>query len=402
MKKFSFILVLLTAFQFLYSDFLFTQWTAMSEPITTSINAFTQRDKYLVIGTSYYGVYTYDLEIGEWYHTSLLNKTIRSLSTSGIYIYAGTDDGVYSSGTAGVMWTHVLTGEDICCLTDKGSYVFAGANSYPTSTGIWYTSNNGYNWSGNIFGGTQCLASNSTYLFAGCTSEYSINRTANLGTNWDYNALGSYVTEVATNGNTVFINLSGIGIQRSMNNMATFSTVLADVDAYCITTVGNYIFLGTGYGVYYSPNNGTNWYTKNQGFPATPPEVMALSMPAGTGYNYIYAGTSTGAIYRRYSSEIVSTENTSSEIPEKFKLEQNYPNPFNPKTKIEYSMPFAGNIKLVVYDMLGKEVSRLVDEFKQPGKYSNDWDASNLPSGTYLYQLTSGKNIETRKMVLVR
>ena len=85
-----------------------------------------------------------------------------------------------------------------------------------------------------------------------------------------------------------------------------------------------------------------------------------------------------------------------------FKLNQNYPNPFNPSTNIEYSLPVSGNVSLVVYDNLGKEVARLVNENKVAGNYNVEFDASNLPSGIYFYKLTSGKFSETKKMILLK
>ncbi len=96
-------------------------------------------------------------------------------------------------------------------------------------------------------------------------------------------------------------------------------------------------------------------------------------------------------------------------FPMSFALEQNYPNPFNPSTTIAYAIP--GNreggggsmeTKLVVYDLLGREVAVLVNERKAPGRYEVDYDASALASGVYVYRLTVGKFMETRKMILVR
>ena len=89
-------------------------------------------------------------------------------------------------------------------------------------------------------------------------------------------------------------------------------------------------------------------------------------------------------------------------IPKEFGLEQNYPNPFNPSTMLKFSLPKAGNIKLTVYDMLGKEVEVVLDEFKQAGTYSVMFDGSYLPSGVYFYTLTSQDQKDTERMVLVK
>ncbi|HEX9252965.1 MAG TPA: PQQ-dependent sugar dehydrogenase [Ignavibacteriaceae bacterium] len=89
-------------------------------------------------------------------------------------------------------------------------------------------------------------------------------------------------------------------------------------------------------------------------------------------------------------------------IPGGFLLEQNYPNPFNPKTVINFQTPKEGLVILKVYDLLGNEISTLVNEQKPAGSYSVDFDASKLTSGMYLYKLISGSFSYTKKMILLR
>ena len=93
--------------------------------------------------------------------------------------------------------------------------------------------------------------------------------------------------------------------------------------------------------------------------------------------------------------------------PKEFKLEQNYPNPFNPTTKIRYTVPLdvkreMANVVLKVYDILGSEVTTLVNEQKEPGYYEIDFNANNIASGVYIYRLTSGKFVSTKKMMVLR
>ena len=90
-----------------------------------------------------------------------------------------------------------------------------------------------------------------------------------------------------------------------------------------------------------------------------------------------------------------------------YKLEQNYPNPFNPTTKIKYSIPAVGAslmkpVQLKVYDVLGKEVAILVNEYKPAGNYEAEFDASSLPSGVYFYQLKADKFVQTKKLILIK
>ncbi|MCB0722183.1 MAG: aryl-sulfate sulfotransferase [Ignavibacteriae bacterium] len=97
-----------------------------------------------------------------------------------------------------------------------------------------------------------------------------------------------------------------------------------------------------------------------------------------------------------------STGNNNGLIPESYSLSQNYPNPFNPVTSISYSIPAAGNVTIKVYDVMGREVSSLVNEYKQAGSYNVTFGASNLASGVYIYKIESGNFIESKKMVLMK
>jgi hypothetical protein len=89
-------------------------------------------------------------------------------------------------------------------------------------------------------------------------------------------------------------------------------------------------------------------------------------------------------------------------IPTKFSLAQNYPNPFNPATTISYSLPLKSQIELVIYNTLGESVMQLVNEEKEAGRYSVEFNAITLPSGIYFYRLQAGEFMETKKMVLMK
>jgi len=92
----------------------------------------------------------------------------------------------------------------------------------------------------------------------------------------------------------------------------------------------------------------------------------------------------------------------SSEIPRDFSLSQNYPNPFNPTTRIRFGLPDESFTKLVLYDLLGREVTILVNEELKPGSYEIQWNASNYPSGIYFYKLITNSFSEAKKMVLIK
>ncbi|MBI5475480.1 MAG: T9SS type A sorting domain-containing protein [Ignavibacteriales bacterium] len=89
-------------------------------------------------------------------------------------------------------------------------------------------------------------------------------------------------------------------------------------------------------------------------------------------------------------------------IPMEFSLQQNYPNPFNPVTDIRYQISEISHVKLVIYDVLGREVATLVDEMQDAGFKSVSWDASKIPSGVYFYKLIAGNYVATKKMILIR
>ena len=108
----------------------------------------------------------------------------------------------------------------------------------------------------------------------------------------------------------------------------------------------------------------------------------------------------------RAVKKIVGTtgiEDSEKLIPKDFVLYQNYPNPFNPVTVISYQLPVSGNVTLKVYDILGKEVATLVDEYKAAGRYETEFSATGeSASAVYFYQLKAGDFIQTKKMVLLK
>jgi hypothetical protein len=135
---------------------------------------------------------------------------------------------------------------------------------------------------------------------------------------------------------------------------------------------------------------------------------------ATNGLNLVY--TDLGGFVDWYLSEgtyfiraVVSYQNEVTGIteevllaPARFSLSQNYPNPFNPSTRIEYDVPSAGHVSLTVYDILGKQVAKLVDEEQAPGHNVVEFNAKGYPSGVYFYTLRTGASSDTKKLLLVR
>ncbi|MEX2633346.1 MAG: invasin domain 3-containing protein, partial [Balneolales bacterium] len=103
----------------------------------------------------------------------------------------------------------------------------------------------------------------------------------------------------------------------------------------------------------------------------------------------------------RFTFKITPDKPNESDIPAKFSLEQNYPNPFNPSTTILFALPEASFVKLVIYDILGRQVSVLASRDYEAGYHEVIWDASRFASGLYIYRIQAGKNIKTKKMTVI-
>ena len=89
-------------------------------------------------------------------------------------------------------------------------------------------------------------------------------------------------------------------------------------------------------------------------------------------------------------------------IPDKYSLEQNYPNPFNPSTTIKFALPEAAEVTLTIYNTLGQKVAELVNSKLEAGNYSYDWNARNVSTGMYIYELRTDKFVSIKKMMLLK
>lgn len=119
------------------------------------------------------------------------------------------------------------------------------------------------------------------------------------------------------------------------------------------------------------------------------------------GNKWIAYGDGGFSIYNEFGI-VSAVKGETVSVPKEYSLTQNYPNPFNPATNISYSIPEAQNVKLTVYDMLGKEVSTLVDEYKSAGTYRVNFNASHLPSGVYIYTIQAGEFRDSKKLVILK
>jgi hypothetical protein len=148
--------------------------------------------------------------------------------------------------------------------------------------------------------------------------------------------------------------------------------------------------------VFLFSDEGDSLGSRNEGF--TNLNVQALTLDNN---GYVYAGTANG-VWRRPLSEVTSIEERPTTPPSNYILSQNYPNPFNPSTKISWQSPVGSQQAIKVFDVLGNEIATLVNEYKPVGRYEVEFNAANLPSGVYFYQLKTGEFISIKKMILIK
>jgi hypothetical protein len=192
------------------------------------------------------------------------------------------------------------------------------------------------------------------------------------------------------------------GVFRSTNGGRQWESISAGLshDEDWVTSLavrGEHVFAGTTAGVYILNKDDTSWTTVGTGLPSPPERVDYL---AATDSN-LYAGL-VGGIWKRPISEMVTTVSPPpTGVPTNFVLFQNFPNPFNPNTTIKYALPRVSQVSLTVYDILGRQVSVLVNERKEAGVYEVKYDGSNLASGVYFYRLQAGDFVATKRLLLL-
>ena len=239
---------------------------------------------------------------------------------------------------------------------------------------IMYSSNGGNTWiekspvSSFDLLGIYFIDSNTGWVsgkYLGVPHYASISKTTDGGNSWNTQSFGTdeYLTDI------YFVDeMTGWAVGGTIGGSGT-STILHTTDGGENWSMQSSPTSNTLYGLSFSDiNNG--WAV---GFDGT---VVAYSIP-------------------------VAAEPEQSS-PDDYLLSQNYPNPFNPSTTIEYSIPESGNVKLIVYNSLGEEVTSLLNEFREAGNYTVRFDAGRMSSGIYFYKLTSGNFSEVKKMILLQ
>jgi hypothetical protein len=399
--------------------------------------------------------------LAQWTHTGVNYSTIRAITVYNGSIYAGTDNGIYVSTDNGLVWNSLNNGPvtnttQVMAITFKGTDILIAT----WGPGVFRSTDNGLQWTnvtnnmlqgglysivvcsdGSILAGTVgngiyrsdnngsswtlvlnvssvwSMTIDNTIIYAGTTSG-SIQRSTTNGLTWesfsDGLPAGAIIRAVTTISDKVFAGTTVYGayylldstwFQRSNglpdDGLGQYQAVLAFAGNDSI------VFAGTTGGVYMSIDNGVLWQGINDGLTETNIRALAITD------SLLFTGTSSGGIWYRPLSQLITSVETSSENnPNDFIVYQNYPNPFNPSTTISFSIPKEEFVSLKVFNSLGEEVAVLINETKPAGNYSVSFsakggsatgvDASELTSGIYFYQINAGNFVETKKMMLIK
>jgi len=159
----------------------------------------------------------------------------------------------------------------------------------------------------------------------------------------------------------------------------------------------SYYLAAMDIGVFMTSNWGVSWIELADGLPNT----VAMDFDYNLSGNKIRIGTHGRSVYE-ISGYLTNIVNYNNEIPRNFELGQNYPNPFNPNTRIKFSIINKGFVNLEVYNILGKKVNQLVNNNLDAGSYEINFDGSNLPSGIYIYKLTTNNFSQAKNMTLIK
>ncbi len=352
------------------------------------------------------------------------------------YIYLD----VRKSANGGASWTNCVTGLTDANDNSKSLFIAPFAmnpeNSSVLVAGsdkVWVTSNSAGTWtrssdtlSANGQVSAVCVANASAnYLgFAGTTDGrvfkcVSLNTAVGTDT-WteitppDNN--GGWVRRIVVDlndKNKVYATYGGYNTTGILNsghiwystNQGTdwndISTALPNVPVHSLAVdpiSSATLYVGTETGVYQSTNSGGTWTLFNAGMPwYVPSDELVIQKDTQTLFAFTHGRG-------MFAVSLVPTGvgNSPTSTPAEYVLSQNYPNPFNPTTHFRFTIAELRFVTLKVFDVAGREVSTLVNEMKNPGEYTVQWDGSGYASGIYFYTLQAGSFFETKKMLLVK
>ncbi|MCH7772174.1 MAG: T9SS type A sorting domain-containing protein [Bacteroidetes bacterium] len=239
------------------------------------------------------------------------------------------------------------------------------------------------------------MASNDDYVFVGTTNNIFYFKPGKVYI-YKYSEAVLDLAQIIETGDNYYDDRFGISLYAKGDSLlvsALFDSVKNDYPGAA------YLFV----------NKKGEWKRKHKIFPSDEQDAHRFSLRCALTDNLIvvgaplskYNGIFTGKVYLYTSNPVSVIEEEVFEI-KGFYLSQNYPNPFNPTTNISYSISQRSFVTLKIYDVLGNEVTTLINKEVLAGSYEVEFDASNLPSGIYFYQIRAGAFVDTKKLVLLK
>lgn len=352
----------------------------------------------------------------DWFNTNngISDNFIRSIAThpqNSSIVLAGTfNEGLFRSTDAGLTWNAVSEVNDSTILAITfdhfhGDTVYVGT----FSNGVYSSFDGGLTWRQTTSDFTLALEviidpQFTNIIYSINPNEYRVYKSSDYGNSWEVFFEGAQFLSLSIdpyNSNIIYMGTFDL-LYKSTDggeNWGIFPINGIIEDILIDDNNSNNIYLAIVlYGVFKSNDAGLTWEPLNNGLTAL--QVLNLKFhPLTT--STLYAATNNGAIFK-IENIVTGINESNNNISNDFLLFQNYPNPFNPTTNIQYTTKQTGFVTLKVYNTLGKEVSTLVNEVKQPGSHKIEFNGSNLSSGIYFYKLYSGGHTLVKKMLLLK
>ena len=322
------------------------------------------------------------------------------------------------SNNSGANWSEFTTSALYSFDIDKtnDSLIYGAGALYLQAAKFWRSTNRGASWVSFDIGGN-FLDQTSLIINPLKPSEIYFSRAQNLykstNSGLNYIALGIFASavkqiEVDRIDTSIFV-LTGNGVYKSVNGGNNFTQVTTVNFNLIIFHPENHLILygASQNGLYRTTNGGLNWNLYFDNFNGSSNVTGMVKYP--NDLDTVYACINSG-LYKIWGT-LIGLQSIGESQPAEFSLFQNYPNPFNPVTKIKFDVPngvppLKGDrgmtVRLIIYDILGREVTTLINEQLKPGSYEADWDGSNFASDIYFYSLQTEEFTETKKMVLMK
>jgi ligand-binding sensor domain-containing protein len=417
MRKVLIFFILFFSAAYIYADNYFTLIAHIGSTPTSF--AFASNDV-MFAGTLGSGVYKSEDYGNTWIqlNNGLTDLYVYSLvmGSNGI-LFAGTENGsVFFTSNYGANWikTSLIAASKVKALAiaPSGS-IFAGADG----DGIFRSQNNGSSWEqvkDQIAIYTIAVNNNGVILAGAGVPDEGVFRSTDGGNTW----VKVLITD--HNVNSIALNYAGT-VFAATGNLETLDNPLGDILARS-RDAGNtwdffYLFGSSSYGlvinslghlflgryrfVWVSESEGVKWVIQNSGLETSYGMLISYGINS---QGFLYAGQEGGYIYRT-TFNTIGIKKLGESVPLSFNLYQNYPNPFNPITTIKFDIPFGAKsekpkVKILIYDVLGRQVAELFNKDLAPGTYTINWDATNYPSGVYFCRLTMGAFVTAKKMIM--